>query len=806
MKLTKALSLILALVMLLSTLALGVTAEEVFATPTGTVLFPHLHQTGPDGKNGYTAPTPAEIPVNATTMTALKESGKNSVDYAVENRVFTISTAEEMVIFSERVNAGDQFFMATVYLNGENGYIDMAGINNFQPIGDTKTVEGVNPALFFRGTFDGRGQSIKNLVMTSNGGDYTNVALFGCIRGAAIINLVIDSSCSFTYTGTSTTARTAGVVAWSASTGMDGHGVNSPANGDYAVGAYYGYAADNNYHTSTVTAVISHLIMNVKNCATVNGGTGYAGGIIATTTSWTGYQGMAKNCTQAANVSGRVAGGILAAPISCGGGARQFRIVECQVKADTNKTVIISGDAVGAPYAQTNGWAIALDNYGMYNGVELRQNINGYNYETVGYSYSNVVKVDTAALPTTSTLTTDASKSAYKIVTADDFIAFANYVNAGNNMAGKTVYLANDIDWPAEKAFVTVGHNAARATGASLPAAIDTYRHNDNNLYFAGTFDGQGYVLDNVKMTLSTTVAGGIFGLLKGTVKNVVLGYGCEFNSTVKSATAALVGMLYNGQTNSGVVMNCFTGATVTSATNSGAGGLVAVVSGATNGYMPVIRNCTNAGTVTGGWQAGGMVVWAVRTVSVLYCLNTGSVHAAAGSESGAMIGYSGWTSAMVGCESATQPTWNKDGSQPLDTMIGSKGQNFTVQTMNRGPGNEDVATKATIRYAGYQTKTVEGKVTAVRILAVVDSLEVAKVGFMLSANDVIYDYSTTTVYGSLLAGTQGVATETILAENLGGKYVVAVTITGIPAESTTITLGPYADSNYGAEVSIELN
>ena len=163
MKLTKALSLILTLAMLLGTFAIGITAA---VDQYDTVLFPELAQTD-DQKNGYIAVTDetrTEIPANAITMTALKESGKKTNTMAVADRHFTISSAAEMVIFSELVNASDPFFMANVYLTGN---IDMTSVTNFTPIGNTETTEGSNPALYFRGVFDGRGYEIQNLKMTA---------------------------------------------------------------------------------------------------------------------------------------------------------------------------------------------------------------------------------------------------------------------------------------------------------------------------------------------------------------------------------------------------------------------------------------------------------------------------------------------------------------------------------------------------------------------------------------------------------------------------------------------------------------
>ena len=809
MKLTKALSLILTLAMLLGTLALGVvaetTAEGTFADLPGTVLFKYLYQTD-DGSNGYVAPTDenrTEIPANAMTMTALKESGKKTNTIAVADRHFTISNADEMVIFSELVNASDPFYMANVYLTGN---IDMTSVANFTPIGNTQTTEGAGPAYYFRGVFDGRGYEIQNLKMTSNGGDYTNVALFGCIRGAAIINLVIADSCSFTYTGTSSTARTASIAAWTVSVGGDGDGADANASG-YAVGAYYGWAADNNNHASTVTAKITSLICNVKNNATVNGGAGYAGGIVATTNAHTGYRAMIMKCTQAADVTGNVAGGILGAMLG-NNASRIVQVIECQVKANSNKTVKIIGNTVDACGNAILG-SIDKGNFGDFNSAEVRNSSTGFDYDVRGYSFKNVKRVDTSAMPNLNDYDSNTSAASFKITNAAGMLKLATLVNDGNKLSGKTIYLANDIDWAADEnkdvAMVTIGGDSAKTAPSSY--------NRDSANYFSGTFDGQGYVIDNLKMNFTATIAG-LFGVLRagGTVKNMVLGEGCEFIST-GSYVAPIAGMcVYGGHEVQ--VVNCYSAATVTKLNNNGvAAGMVATVGGYTNAAYAKILYCTNAGNVTAGWTVGAMLGYADRPAYVNYCVNTGSVTATAGdgTEAGVMVGNFQGASGQFVNNLTTTAVSSPNPSNAFDGFFGKRAGSW-VQTGSISPANSDAASIAILNqvasglnYAGYQTKTEGGKVTAVRILATVNSLEAAKVGFMLSANDEIYDYSTTTVYGSVLASNDGLE-YSVQAETLGGKYVVAVTITGIPAESTTITLVPYADSNYGAEVSIELN
>ena len=111
-------------------------------------------------------------------------SGKNELH---------ITNAMEFIYFSNDVNSGNSYSGATVILDNE---IDFSGdglSSQFEPIGNNNS----NP---FQGTFDGHGYTISGLAVRSS---FQYVGLFGYIKGAAIRNVVLDSSCTVTssYTG-----------------------------------------------------------------------------------------------------------------------------------------------------------------------------------------------------------------------------------------------------------------------------------------------------------------------------------------------------------------------------------------------------------------------------------------------------------------------------------------------------------------------------------------------------------------------------------------------------------------------------
>lgn len=97
-----------------------------------------------------------------------------------------LATMEDFTEFARNVSNGVDFNGETIILGSD---LDFEGVP-FEPIG--KDVGG-----YFRGLFDGRGHTIKNLKMESSSDD---VGLFGYTKGMTIKDLVIDSSCSFVGT------------------------------------------------------------------------------------------------------------------------------------------------------------------------------------------------------------------------------------------------------------------------------------------------------------------------------------------------------------------------------------------------------------------------------------------------------------------------------------------------------------------------------------------------------------------------------------------------------------------------------
>ncbi len=186
----------------------------------------------------------------------------------------------------------------------------------------------------------------------------------------------------------------------------------------------------------------------------------------------------------------------------------------------------------------------------------------------------------------------------YKIESAADLVYFSGLVEAKQNFRGFTVYLANDIDLSSETVFAPIG--GWSASNASHPWAT---------IYFAGTFDGQGYSVKNMNMTMPAYDSKGVNGLVGffrclgsgAEVRNLVIDESCVVSggtnvraSVIGAVAGAIDTNLKNNVTETDTVklINIYSAADVVH--GGVAGGLVGVAKSA---YI-TIDHCTAAGDV----------------------------------------------------------------------------------------------------------------------------------------------------------------------------------------------------------------
>ena len=200
------------------------------------------------------------------------------------------------------------------------------------------------------------------------------------------------------------------------------------------------------------------------------------------------------------------------------------------------------------------------------------------NNEVIGYSSARVEAQSLDGVADILDYDATDVKQAYKITQAAGIVKLAEIVNGtdeveANKLTGVTVYLAGDINMGLVSNYAPIGVDETKC--------------------FSGTFDGQGHVIDNLKVNSAVQNAG-LFGcIVGGTVKNLVIGSGCRFVSVFagEDRFAAFVG-LTNGDV---TIDNCYNLASVTG--SKLIAGFVGRVN--TTGTL-TIRNSTNAGAISG--------------------------------------------------------------------------------------------------------------------------------------------------------------------------------------------------------------
>ena len=294
----------------------------------------------------------------------------------------------------------------------------------------------------------------------------------------------------------------------------------------------------------------------------------------------------------------------------------------------------------------------------------------------------------------------DPEAETYTVTEAAQLAAVAAAVNGGNDLAGKTVVLGDDINLDA--------YAANWDAEAEIPAYTGgwTAIGNASNA-FAGTFDGAGKTISNMTIPAGTGGYRGLFGNNSGTVKNFTITgqYGSEehplnvagdcFAGAVAYNTGTVEGIVANvpmvltggdgyatagvvGRNAGGTVSKCGNEADISCDTTKSFyrnGGVVGHLNGGT------ISECYNHGRIEGwnyrnGNQGTGGIVGSIDAGTVEYCYNTGTVHNGKGdSATGGKQGTGGIAGAIAaGDVTHSYATANTYGPASTGVVIGKVG------------------------------------------------------------------------------------------------------------------------------------
>lgn len=386
------------------------------------------------------------------------------------------------------------------------------------------------------------------------------------------------------------------------------------------------------------------------------------------------------------------------------------------------------------------------------------------------------------------------------ISTAEGLFYFAKKVNAGNNFAGKTVTLANNIDLK-DELWTPIGIYGTQAT------------------WFKGTFDGQNHAVTGLKVVEYSKNGVGFFSkVYTGTIKNLTVegsvsapgcnyvggivghGYATITNCTFKGSVGSTTTMQVGGIAGSGgfTVTNCSVYGDVTA--ECWAGGIVGNCQdgGAyTNCYVDGVISAER--TFWGGGAAGITPVPLYPSQVISGCYSN-TVVKVAGEEVNCPIiaaynnplDYKGYSGGLKIYDNSWNKQKNSNDSYPIYAEKDGKG-GVLMEGMTAARDNSLIMLEDDLNY-------VTGDLSKVRIMAgssvtqaQIDALAVASVGdskyqTLTEAIDAAQDGQTVTL---LADATEDVVINKSITLDLGGK-ILTNTNAGkatISVQSGTVTV-----------------
>lgn len=275
----------------------------------------------------------------------------------------------------------------------------------------------------------------------------------------------------------------------------------------------------------------------------------------------------------------------------------------------------------------------------------------------------------------------------FTISNEEELRAFSAMVNEGNDFAGKTVKLTNNITMSDEN-WIPIGGSKSNSSSC-----------------FAGIFDGQHFVISGLTLKIMgpqdtaalDTTGAGLFGRVSGTVKDVVLK---ELDMCAPSTIGSIASTLLDGAivsgcsvqgTLSGVeykgtfrgnymggiagkvsknvcIKDCISNVIMTSANYSGG------IAGATDTTCENVRieNCVNEAVLNGEENVGGIIGDANgrynQSVNLVNCTNKGTVNGGS-YHVGGIVGTANGT-AISGCTNEGSVT----GTYDTSIQLGNRG------------------------------------------------------------------------------------------------------------------------------------
>lgn len=410
------------------------------------------------------------------------------------------------------------------------------------------------------------------------------------------------------------------------------------------------------------------------------------------------------------------------------------------------------------------------------------------------------------------------TKTAFKVSNWAGFVKLQEIVEAGNRLAGVTIYQTANII-PSEKTdFKGIGFKKS----------------------FSGIYDGQGYVIGNLNFLDNGSHNAGLFPYITTSIdaetpatvviRNVVLQ-----NCSVTSAKNK-VGLLVGGTVDSPtlgklIIANCKIDSTCTATFNGDiTGGVIGALT-----QDASISNCTNNATMSFVKRCGGIVgrvAYTKGVVTITDCVFGGAMTSNQTTDAGAspIVGQASNPAIIVGCKTTGTIGIAEGKEGYIGAVIGQINKvdaSNTVMFNNVDQSNTGlelvgnyyvtattITAPSAMKLIGVQTGTGEADKMNLRFVAAVNDLETyASLRYKASVTgDKMAEYAsvdTTKVYDSILANYGLDTITTTSAEVVNNnvqdatcKGLSALVVKGIPTSGVyRINITVYGVDGEGAEV-----
>lgn len=266
---------------------------------------------------------------------------------------------------------------------------------------------------------------------------------------------------------------------------------------------------------------------------------------------------------------------------------------------------------------------------------------------------SNVDSVSSTKISVT--IPYNSTTTYYEISTVMQLRALSKHVMNGNYCSGLKFKLLNDIVFTADYTIYNWDGTPGNESNFLPIGCWSNYETSDNTKYFAGTFEGNNYTINGLKIKKSTSTNSnnyiGLFGFVKnGTVQNVGI-TNSEF--TGYSDVSGVCGG------NNGTINQCYVTSSIITCGNAEAGGICG--ENTSTGY---VNNCYVTNTKITGSSIVGGICGELTKNTIKNCYSTALIYKNTGATATTFGGLVGQNTSSGGTitNSYSISTWNQTG------------------------------------------------------------------------------------------------------------------------------------------------